>query len=182
MKSEGKKKGGKKSKNRQNQQRAKDHNISRVPDRPVITHLTSTLDGSHILAITGHDKAIWVFENDGKGSLNQISKRPELFPNALVMSLSDQTLRLSSLINLEMFTLYLSSMILLSRLLQPLARPNRLINRLPILQLFTRSATCELFKSSKDRWSFLHGLKTTAIPKPKPQTLRSLYCLAMFLC
>ncbi|KAF5698961.1 tRNA-methyltransferase [Fusarium globosum] len=74
-KSEGKKKGGKKSKNRQNQQRAKDHNIARVPDRPVITHLTSTLDGSHILAITGHDKAIWVFENDGKGSLNQISKR-----------------------------------------------------------------------------------------------------------
>ncbi|KAF5597337.1 tRNA (guanine-N(7)-)-methyltransferase subunit trm82 [Fusarium pseudocircinatum] len=74
-KSEGKKKGGKKSKNRQNQQRAKDHNISRVPDRPVITHLTSTLDSSYILAITGHDKAIWVFENDGKGSLNRISKR-----------------------------------------------------------------------------------------------------------
>ncbi|KAG9505617.1 hypothetical protein J7337_002589 [Fusarium musae] len=74
-KSKGKKKGGKKSKNRQNQQRAKDHNISRVPDRPVITHLTSTLDGSCILAITGHDKAIWVFENDGKGSINQISKR-----------------------------------------------------------------------------------------------------------
>jgi tRNA (guanine-N(7)-)-methyltransferase subunit TRM82 len=71
----GKNKGGKKSKNRQNQQRAKDHNISRVPDRPVITHLTSTLDGSYILAITGHDKAIWVFENDGKGSINQISKR-----------------------------------------------------------------------------------------------------------
>jgi tRNA (guanine-N(7)-)-methyltransferase subunit TRM82 len=75
MKNEGKKKGGKKSKNRQNQQRAKDHNISRVPDRPVITHLTSTPDCSHILAITGHDKAIWVFENDGKGSLNQVSKR-----------------------------------------------------------------------------------------------------------
>ncbi|KAF5639692.1 tRNA (guanine-N(7)-)-methyltransferase subunit trm82 [Fusarium tjaetaba] len=74
-KSEGKKKGGKKSKNRQNQQRAKDHNISRVPDRPVITHVTSTLDSSYILAITGHDKAIWVFENDGKGSLKQISKR-----------------------------------------------------------------------------------------------------------
>ncbi|KAF5656818.1 tRNA (guanine-N(7)-)-methyltransferase subunit trm82 [Fusarium circinatum] len=74
-KSEGKKKGGKKSKDRQNQQRAKNHNISRVPDSPVVTHLTSTPDNSHILAITGHDKAIWVFENDGKGSLNQISKR-----------------------------------------------------------------------------------------------------------
>ncbi|KAF4499953.1 tRNA (guanine-N(7)-)-methyltransferase subunit trm82 [Fusarium agapanthi] len=74
-KSEGKNKGGKKSKNRQDQHRAKNHNISRVPDSPVITHLTSTPDNSHILAITGHDKAIWVFENDGKGSLNQISKR-----------------------------------------------------------------------------------------------------------
>src|SRR4051794_35748885 len=105
---------------------------------------------------------------------------PELFLNALVMWLLDQTLRLLSLINLEMFTLYLSSTILLSRLLQPLPPPNRLINHLPILQPFTRSATCELFKSSKDRWSFLRGPKTTAIPKPKVQTLRSLYCLAMF--
>ncbi|KAL2694135.1 hypothetical protein Neosp_000705 [[Neocosmospora] mangrovei] len=70
----GKKKGGKKSKNR-NQPRTKEHNISRVPDRPVITHLTSTNDGSHVLAITGHDKAIWVFENDGKGNLTHLSKR-----------------------------------------------------------------------------------------------------------
>lgn len=70
----GKKKGGKKSKNR-NQPRSKEHNISRVPDRPVITHLTSTSDGSHVLAITGHDKAIWVFESDGKGNLAQLSKR-----------------------------------------------------------------------------------------------------------
>ncbi|KAF4976351.1 hypothetical protein FZEAL_6971 [Fusarium zealandicum] len=68
------KKGGKKSKNKQ-VQRSKEHNISRVPDRPVITHLTSTLDGSHIVAVTGHDKVIWVFENDGKGSLAQLSKR-----------------------------------------------------------------------------------------------------------
>ncbi|KAM0434558.1 hypothetical protein ACHAPT_003654 [Fusarium lateritium] len=70
----GKKKGGKKSKNK-NQPRTKEHNISRVPDRPVITHLTSTSDGSHVLAITGHDKAIWVFENDEKGNLTQLSKR-----------------------------------------------------------------------------------------------------------
>lgn len=70
----GKKKGGKKSKNR-NQPRNKEQNISRVPDRPVVTHLTSTSDGSHVLAITGHDKAIWVFENDGKGNLTQLSKR-----------------------------------------------------------------------------------------------------------
>jgi tRNA (guanine-N(7)-)-methyltransferase subunit TRM82 len=75
VKAEGKKKGGKKSKDRRNQQRPKEHNISRVPDRPVVTHLTSTSDGSHVLAITGHDKAIWVFECDERGSLKELSKR-----------------------------------------------------------------------------------------------------------
>lgn len=74
-KPEGKKRGGKKSKDRRNQQKPKEHNISRVPDRPVITHMTSSPDGAHILAITGHDKAIWVFENGENGVLNQLSKR-----------------------------------------------------------------------------------------------------------
>lgn len=72
---EGKKKGGKKSKDRRKGQQPKGHNISRVPDRPVITHITSTPDGSHVLAITGHDKAIWVFEGGEKGVLSQFSKR-----------------------------------------------------------------------------------------------------------
>lgn len=66
---------GKKNKSKQNSQPRKDNQISRVPDRPVITHLTSTTDGAHVLAITGHDKAIWVFEHDGKGQLTQLSRR-----------------------------------------------------------------------------------------------------------
>ncbi|KAK7431040.1 tRNA (guanine-N(7)-)-methyltransferase non-catalytic subunit trm82 [Neonectria magnoliae] len=66
---------GKKSKNNQNNQSRKDAQISKVPDRPVITHLTSTGDGAHLLAITGHDKAIWIFEHDGKGQLTQLSRR-----------------------------------------------------------------------------------------------------------
>ncbi|PTB65343.1 hypothetical protein BBK36DRAFT_55602 [Trichoderma citrinoviride] len=49
--------------------------FARVPDRPVVTHLTSTPDGSHLVAITGHDKVIWVFEHDGNGQLKQLSKR-----------------------------------------------------------------------------------------------------------
>ncbi|CAM1506532.1 Fc.00g061730.m01.CDS01 [Cosmosporella sp. VM-42] len=72
----GKGKGGKKSKNRQhNEGRNKEGNISRVPDRPVVSHITSTSDGAHLLAITGHDKVIWVFEHDGKGQLTQLSRR-----------------------------------------------------------------------------------------------------------
>ncbi|KAF5658754.1 tRNA-methyltransferase [Fusarium heterosporum] len=74
-KPEGKKRGGKKSKDRRNQQKTKDHNFSRVPDRPVITHLISSPDNAHVLAISGHDKAVWVFENDGMGALKQLSKR-----------------------------------------------------------------------------------------------------------
>lgn len=49
--------------------------FARVPDRPVVTHLTSTPDGSHVVAITGHDKVIWVFEHDGNGQLKQLSQR-----------------------------------------------------------------------------------------------------------
>lgn len=49
--------------------------LPRVPDRPVITHLTSTSGGQHLLAITGHDKIIWVFEHDGNGLLTQLSQR-----------------------------------------------------------------------------------------------------------
>ncbi|KAH6606587.1 trna methyltransferase [Trichoderma cornu-damae] len=54
--------------------------FARVPDRPVITHLTSTPNGSHLLAITGHDKAVWVFEHDGNGQLKELSRRHE-FPS-----------------------------------------------------------------------------------------------------
>lgn len=47
----------------------------RVPERPIVTHLTTTPDGRYLVAVTGHDKAIWVLEHDGKGQLTQLSKR-----------------------------------------------------------------------------------------------------------
>jgi len=65
------KKGGKKAKDRKKDK----PRVSRVPDRPIVTHLTSTPDGKHVLAVTGHDKTIWVFEHDGKGNLTPISQR-----------------------------------------------------------------------------------------------------------
>ncbi|KAL7927692.1 hypothetical protein ACQKWADRAFT_277536 [Trichoderma austrokoningii] len=49
--------------------------FARVPDRPVITHLASTPDGSHLLAVTGHDKAVWVFKHDGNGHIEELSRR-----------------------------------------------------------------------------------------------------------
>ncbi|KAL6869620.1 tRNA (guanine-N(7)-)-methyltransferase non-catalytic subunit trm82 [Amphichorda felina] len=49
--------------------------VSKVPDRPIVTHLTSTADGKHLLAVTGHDKTIWVFEHDGAGHLSNLSHR-----------------------------------------------------------------------------------------------------------
>ncbi|GJN68669.1 tRNA methyltransferase [Purpureocillium lilacinum] len=49
--------------------------VARVPDRPVITLLTSTTDGQHVLAVSGHDKVIWVFEHDGQGGLSLLNQR-----------------------------------------------------------------------------------------------------------
>ncbi|KAG6158665.1 hypothetical protein E4U37_005354 [Claviceps purpurea] len=46
-----------------------------VVDRPVITLMTCTSDGSHLVAVSGHDKAIWVFEHNGEGVLTQLSQR-----------------------------------------------------------------------------------------------------------
>lgn len=48
---------------------------SRVPERPIVTHLASTVDGKHLLAISGHDKTIWVFEHDGAGHLSNPTRR-----------------------------------------------------------------------------------------------------------
>lgn len=51
--------------------------FARVPDRPVITHLTTSSDGSHLLAVSGHDKVVWVFKHDGNGQIEELSQRYE---------------------------------------------------------------------------------------------------------
>lgn len=69
-------KGGKtKGKKPKNQHAKSGRPQSRVPDRPIVTQLTSTTDGKHLLAVTGHDKTIWVFEHDGAGQISNISQR-----------------------------------------------------------------------------------------------------------
>ncbi|KAG6040858.1 hypothetical protein E4U41_006830 [Claviceps citrina] len=49
--------------------------MGKVVDRPVITLMACTNDGSHLVAVSGHDKAVWVFEHDGHGALTQLSQR-----------------------------------------------------------------------------------------------------------
>ena len=49
--------------------------IPRPSEMPVVAHITSAQDGKYVLAITSHDKAIWVFENNGSGHLKQLSQR-----------------------------------------------------------------------------------------------------------
>lgn len=53
----------------------KPHKTAPVPDRPVIIQLITTADGSHLVAVSGNDKAIWVFAHDGNGQLTQLSQR-----------------------------------------------------------------------------------------------------------
>ncbi|ODA82934.1 hypothetical protein RJ55_01443 [Drechmeria coniospora] len=64
-----------KAKNKKTHHESKKHQVARVPDRPVVTLLTSTEDGRHVLAVSGHDKVIWVFAHDGHGSLTRLSQR-----------------------------------------------------------------------------------------------------------
>ncbi|KAK1636716.1 WD repeat domain-containing protein [Colletotrichum phormii] len=61
--------------NRDGQQNNRGTAFARVPDYPVITIMTTTSNGSHLLAISGHDKSLWVFEHDGKGNLKELSQR-----------------------------------------------------------------------------------------------------------
>ena len=45
------------------------------PEPAMIYLLASTTDGKYVVAVTSHDKAIWVLEHDGNGSLVDISHR-----------------------------------------------------------------------------------------------------------
>ncbi|WYZ34788.1 hypothetical protein EsH8_I_001064 [Colletotrichum jinshuiense] len=70
---------GNKQMRRNNREQGQQQNnrgaFARVPDYPVITIMAATSDGSHLLAISGHDKSLWVFEHDGKGNLKELSQR-----------------------------------------------------------------------------------------------------------
>lgn len=56
------------------------HPIQRPAEPPMIQCLTATTDGKHVVAVTGSDKTIWVFEHDGAGNLVQLSQRQDPDP------------------------------------------------------------------------------------------------------
>lgn len=72
---ESKDKGGKDVKKRKDASGSQKRQVARVPDRPVITQLIGTADERHVLAVSGHDKIIWVFDHDGQGELTLSSQR-----------------------------------------------------------------------------------------------------------
>ncbi|KAF3056541.1 tRNA (guanine-N(7)-)-methyltransferase non-catalytic subunit trm82 [Daldinia childiae] len=45
------------------------------PEIPFVALMTATEDGRYLVAVTGQDKTLWVFEHDGKGELKEISQR-----------------------------------------------------------------------------------------------------------
>ncbi|KAI2629728.1 hypothetical protein GGR54DRAFT_586249 [Hypoxylon sp. NC1633] len=51
-----------------------DHHSQRT-ELPFVALLTSTEDGSHVVAVTGQNKTLWVFEHDGNGMLKELSHR-----------------------------------------------------------------------------------------------------------
>ncbi|KAI1208805.1 uncharacterized protein F4807DRAFT_134641 [Annulohypoxylon truncatum] len=60
---------------KQKKQKQKSESRAQQPELPFVTLLTTTEDGSHVVAVTGQDKAIWIFEHDGKGGLKELSQR-----------------------------------------------------------------------------------------------------------
>lgn len=50
-----------------------------TPDIPMVQCLSVTMDGKHVVAATGSDKTIWVFEHDGSGRLTLLSQRYVFF-------------------------------------------------------------------------------------------------------
>ncbi|KAL2757466.1 hypothetical protein ACRALDRAFT_1068045 [Sodiomyces alcalophilus JCM 7366] len=65
----------------------------KIPDQPIITHMAVTSTGSHLVATSGHDKTIWVFEHDGNGTLTQLSQRPmPKRPNAVLITADDKSI------------------------------------------------------------------------------------------
>ena len=67
---------GRKGKRAKGKRQGKTQRIhSGVPDRPIVTHLTSANDGKYLLAVTGHDKTVWVFEHDGQGHIKVLAQR-----------------------------------------------------------------------------------------------------------
>lgn len=44
-------------------------------DRPFVQNLRATPEGRHVVAVTGTDKTLWVFEHDGQGNLKLLSQR-----------------------------------------------------------------------------------------------------------
>lgn len=73
--SKGARKKGKKARDRE--KGGQSHRAPQVLDKPLVALIRSTEDGKHVVAVSAHDKALWVFEHDGEGRLNQISQRYE---------------------------------------------------------------------------------------------------------
>ncbi|KAK3329645.1 hypothetical protein B0H66DRAFT_541700 [Apodospora peruviana] len=77
------------------QQRKKEPKPKQNPpsERPFIQGLYATSDCHHIVAITGSDKTIWVFEHDGAGRLKHLSNRMmSKRPCALAITTDNKTI------------------------------------------------------------------------------------------
>ncbi|KAI0176295.1 hypothetical protein GGR52DRAFT_540317 [Hypoxylon sp. FL1284] len=66
---------GKKKTKKQKQKKPKSESYAQRTELPFVILLTATKDGSRLIAVTGQDKTLWVFEHDGNGVLKELSRR-----------------------------------------------------------------------------------------------------------
>ncbi|XDG06564.1 hypothetical protein ABKA04_006179 [Annulohypoxylon sp. FPYF3050] len=66
---------GDRVKKEKQKQKQKSEPRAQLSELPFVILLAATEDGNHLVAVTGQDKTIWVFEHDGKGNLKELSQR-----------------------------------------------------------------------------------------------------------
>ncbi|KAK5634427.1 hypothetical protein RRF57_010140 [Xylaria bambusicola] len=89
----GKGKPGAPASGEKSQKKGRANRLPPTPEMPFVVLLAATEDGSYVIAVTGQDKTLWVFEHDGKGSLKEISQRamPKR-PCSLTLTTDGQTI------------------------------------------------------------------------------------------
>lgn len=61
--------------NSKNNKKKSRHAVAPQVNRPLIVHLSVSSDGRYVALVSGHDKTVWVIENDGQGNLRELSRR-----------------------------------------------------------------------------------------------------------
>ncbi|QUC19726.1 uncharacterized protein UV8b_03967 [Ustilaginoidea virens] len=137
--------------------------MGRVVDRPLITLMTCTDDGHHLVAVSGHDKAVWVLEHDGQGHLAPLSQRvmPKR-PSAIALGFGPHILVAD-----KFGDVYHIPLLMAPAPPAPLAPPRAAPAPAPALKLNEPAANTSTVHSKRNRQALEHQRKQLESDKSK---------------